>query len=298
MNPIESPSKLRVSRTGVAAAIVEASRAPSAGEAALVYARAGIAVFPCRSNKRPWTAHGYLDATADLGQVERWWRRWPTALVGLPTGRFGGRAWSLVVLDIDPRNGGRIDPRVDRTFTVATPSGGVHLYFASERDLSSLNGVISDGVDRKAAGGYVAAPGSSTYSVVRELPIAAWPAWIDNLLGDRKRPARGGRGGRGGLGPQVRLGEPISAGNRNGGLASVAGSLLVRGAEPHELAELLLRYNARYCEPPLDDSEVERIAASIARTAAREEADFSSSTYRDWRSGEEKTGASGLRGSS
>src|ERR1700753_3377587 len=78
--------------------------------AALHYATQGWAVVPlhtptgrgcsCRRaecgspGKHPRTRHGVYDATRDLDAVERFWRRWPDANVGIATGR-------IVVLDID-----------------------------------------------------------------------------------------------------------------------------------------------------------------------------------------------------
>jgi Bifunctional DNA primase/polymerase, N-terminal len=38
----------------------------------------------------------------DEGQVTRWWHRWPLANVGIVTGAVSG----ILVLDVDPKNGG------------------------------------------------------------------------------------------------------------------------------------------------------------------------------------------------
>src|ERR1700728_2540553 len=60
-----------------------------------------VPVFPCREcepgRKRPYTGRGFHDATRDSGIIKAWWRQWPAALIGMPTGRVSGR-W---VLDID-----------------------------------------------------------------------------------------------------------------------------------------------------------------------------------------------------
>lgn len=87
-------------------------------QAASWYARNGIPVFPlngiaagicsCGTNacgnagKHPRTAHGFKDATTDQNQIDRWWRQWPGANIGVPTGAATG----YLVLDVDPRNGG------------------------------------------------------------------------------------------------------------------------------------------------------------------------------------------------
>ena len=66
--------------------------------AARMFAEAGVPVFPCApGGKNPLTGHGFHDATADLRQVESWWRRFPAANIGMPTGAASG----VVVVDVD-----------------------------------------------------------------------------------------------------------------------------------------------------------------------------------------------------
>src|SRR5215470_11391526 len=85
---------------------------------ALYYASRGWPVLPlhsveggrcrcgdatCRSpGKHPRTQHGVKEASAHSRQIGRWWQWWPDANVGIATGVASG----LLVLDIDPRNGG------------------------------------------------------------------------------------------------------------------------------------------------------------------------------------------------
>lgn len=129
--------------------------------AALAYAARGWPVFPCKAtsdkaagSKAPHlpgeTSPGAKDgghwlASTDRSRILDWWRRWPDALIGLPTGRRSG----TVVVDIDPREhdfatmldaltswcghlrhedadtGEIIEPAI-----AITQSGGLHLYFA------------------------------------------------------------------------------------------------------------------------------------------------------------------------
>ncbi len=148
--------------------------------AALWYARRGHAVFPLhsvdrtgrctcgepscggRAAKHPRTRSGLLEATTDSAQIERYWRRWPDANIGLRTG-------AIAVVDIDPRNGGddglgELEHQAGKfpeTVTVSTGGGGLHFYFTSPGGVSSrtnLGGFA--GVDLKAEGGYVVAPPS------------------------------------------------------------------------------------------------------------------------------------------
>src|SRR5712671_1938982 len=88
-------------------------------DAALLYARLGFAVLPlhypqpdgscsCRKPKRhkvgkhPMTPRGVYDATTDEAVMRNWRTKCPEANIGIATGARRG----LLVVDIDPRNGG------------------------------------------------------------------------------------------------------------------------------------------------------------------------------------------------
>src|SRR6187399_1928561 len=71
--------------------------------AALGYAKRGWAVLPCRPRgKSPANKHGFKDATTDKAAIVGAWAANPSANVGIAT----GAASKIVVLDVDPRNGG------------------------------------------------------------------------------------------------------------------------------------------------------------------------------------------------
>jgi len=140
-----------------------------AGWAAARLAGLGVPVFPCAPGaKRPLTRHGFLDATADVGQVRAWWRRWPGANLGVPTGPVSG----LDVVDVDVRAGGdgrdalrRAAGQADLTgwaFQVLTPSGGVHLFYPADPDKVQPSWACgATHVDFRGAGGYIIAPPST-----------------------------------------------------------------------------------------------------------------------------------------
>ncbi|TDV45531.1 bifunctional DNA primase/polymerase [Actinophytocola oryzae] len=82
------------------------------------------------------------------------------------------------------------------TFTVATPSSGVHLYFLAPEvgePLRNTQGKLGWKIDTRGHGGYVVAPGSRAghgdYRVVVDLPPAPLPAWLGDLLRPAPLPA-------------------------------------------------------------------------------------------------------------
>ncbi|WP_019887646.1 bifunctional DNA primase/polymerase [Streptomyces purpureus] len=80
------------------------------------------------------------------------------------------------------------------TYTVRTPSGGMHLYFNASPDtvLHNTAGTAAPLVDTRAWGGNVVAAGSITshgaYEVADDAPVADLPAWLLHVL--RTPPAR------------------------------------------------------------------------------------------------------------
>ncbi len=86
-------------------------------------------------------------------------------------------------------HGGTITP----TFTVRTPSNGIHLYYQAPEGVQYSNtaGAIGWLVDTRAHGGYVAAPpttiGSSAYDVIDDRPPAPLPWFLLDLLSQQRR---------------------------------------------------------------------------------------------------------------
>lgn len=169
------------------------------GGNSLAYASAGWEVIPLRPrHKEPAIAkrdggNGVLDASTDLTQIVAWWSKWPTANIGgrVPSG--------VVVVDIDPRNGGldswaALVAEHGQVSTRTAWSGrgdlGRHLYLRHPG--GPLNATIGAGLDVKTNAGYTVLPPSihpDSGDPYRwedpAAPIVAAPEWLADLL--RKR---------------------------------------------------------------------------------------------------------------
>ncbi len=153
---------------------------PTTLDAALAYADYGWHVMPiCRGQKRPAIADWPNNASIDPAVIRAWWddesihRGQGAPNVGIMTGQKS----NLIVLDIDPRNGGdeTIDDYLRELRDVKgmklmpllrcrTGGGGVHLYFRHPGPFvrsRTGKGGPRPGVELKADGGQmVVAPPS------------------------------------------------------------------------------------------------------------------------------------------
>jgi hypothetical protein len=178
-------------------------------EAALAYTRAGFPVLPLRG-KLPLVPHGVDDATVDPLIVEHWWKHWPQANIGIPTGPPSG----LIVLDIDPRHGGldsfahlqralhhrAADLHAPPVFLLATliqrtGGAGLHLMFGW-RDALDLGNAVGfagyPGLDMRGKRGYIVCSPSrhasgGRYSWLNPGPPQPFPDLLVDLLRVRKQ---------------------------------------------------------------------------------------------------------------
>ena len=248
----------------------------------------GWAVFPCHSirdqkrcscgnadcdspGKHPRTQHGLRDATKDEVTIRSWFARWRDANLAVATGASSG----FDVLDVDPRHGGEdslgelvqsqaaLPPSVESL----TGGGGRHIFFSHHvgvRNKAGQHSGLPPGLDVRGDGGYIVVPPSGHVSGGRyrwelssqpsDVPLADWPQWLLGLLvADNGKPT-----------PAAAIEGPVCEGSRNATLTSMAGTMRWRGMGEESILAALLRENER-CQPPLDESEVKSIAASVGR---------------------------------
>jgi len=228
-----------------------------------------------RPGKHPLTQHGVRDATTDPDQIRAWWEKWPNANIGMATGPESG----IIVIDIDPRNGGHKSLKkleaelgsLTETVTAKTGGGGQHRIFKSPTftvKTDTAGKALGAGLDVLSSGSFIVAPASRHISGERYLwlkklgdkvarPKDLPEKWIAHLKArNAAKPARSDSADNDGM---------IGEGNRNTSLTSLAGKLWQGGISPDALLAALLAENEKRCKPPLDRSEVEKIAASIAK---------------------------------
>lgn len=267
---------------------------PTANEyyhAAQKFIREGQPVFPCRPAgkraKAPLTQHGLDDATLDVAQVKRWWKRYGSAALGITTGVL----WDVLDVDIkvDEETGKKIDGRVHLPRlrdlgllngcrkVARTPSGGWHLYFNASPEMTNKARAATLGLDVRALGGYViAAPSfieTPDYAGVYEevgdtIGATSEPLYWD-LIVSSLRPINTTTNEKVAILPSDRqtsiaaLREWVStlkSGERNNGLHWAVCRCIENGIDPHELVEPALLIG-------LEESEILLTVGSALRRA-------------------------------
>lgn len=148
--------------------------------AACSLAEDGWPVLPVNTRtKVPLTRWRHGDdsqkASVDPERIQAWWRKWPTAGIGVETGAASG----LFVLDVDGEAGAASlaaltneHGPLPKTLTALTPGEGRHFFFASDGG-KTTTGVLGKALDTRGDGGYVLVAPS-----VR--PDGAAYAWVDD----------------------------------------------------------------------------------------------------------------------
>ncbi len=235
-------------------------------EAALHYASWGWAVLPVVPNgKVPATQHGVRDATTDADQITAWWTQNPQFNIGIAAGASSG----ILVLDIDPRNGGDAswetwiaeNGMADDGPLQLTAGGGEHHLFRYDPEVRSCK--LREGIDLLADGRYFVAFPSTIEGRTYQWEASADPfdglapvdlpaTWKAAYSSQRKPVASETNSG-------------LIQGNRNNGLTALGGAMRRYGMTEAEIYAALAIANETRCEIPLPSSELAQIVRSVAR---------------------------------
>lgn len=277
-------------------------------KAALWYANHGWSVLPlhsvqsgrctcgesdCNSSgKHPRTRKGLKDASINPKQIEAWWTRWPDANVGVRTGTKSG----IIVVDVDPRNGGdeslaalvHEHGELPPTVQAHTGGGGEHHVFAApETVLKTTKSSVAIGIDVKADGGYIVVAPSIHISGgcyrwreghgPHELSPAAMPDWLLEMMrrsGQRPSTQPATQASGDAIADLITAANryastvpSASEGARNSAAFGLAGHLAAFQAEAGgrltegQVLDLVRLWNHRNA-PPLGESELEQVVHS------------------------------------
>ncbi|GGB42488.1 hypothetical protein GCM10011409_20080 [Lentibacillus populi] len=223
-------------------------------------------VFPIHyKSKIPITEHGFKDATDNIDQIKKWWEEHPDGGIGLPTGKIN----NLVVMDIDPRNGGNIslerlideNEELPHTVECLTGGGGNHFYFKYDERISKSKLQGYEGIDIQGNGKYVVLPTSthpngnnyewelSSKPVIT--PIAYMPDWLLKLLQTEYRIKFKTKPSE----EYLDILKGVTNGGRNNSMMSLIGYLLGKKIDYRIAYELVMLWNERN-EPPLEADTV------------------------------------------
>jgi len=234
-----------------------------------------------RYNKKD-LPHGVHSATIDEKTIKTWWERWPTANVGIATGKR-----SFDALDVDTGDEDGNDTlndfeakygKLPNTVEQITGGGGRQIFFKAIGNLP--NAVrFAPGLDIRTDGGLVVAPPSLHTSGQRyewelcslpgETLLAPWPPWlIDKVkggsgVGNKSTKAPGWQG-------EALKGVPKDY--RNATCTKLAGRYISLGLSDDEIKVILLDWNQRN-KPPLPDADILKTIKSVRATHQRNHPD-------------------------
>lgn len=235
-------------------------------EAALYYAKIGLAVFPIKPrNKQPLTEHGCKDASKDSAQIAEWWDCWPNANVGIATGSISG---GLVVIDLDidedkGKDGYEVLRRwqqehgtLPETALSITGRGGYHYLYRDSASWKNRTGLY-EGVDIRGDGGYIVAPPSihpngQKYEWEQD-PMVYGITQADSRVISFLSPAPAPEKSQ-----SFQLPETIPEGQRTNALVKLVCSQQAKGLSDEAIRAAVAAENVTRCVPPLTDEELEK----------------------------------------
>jgi hypothetical protein len=148
---------------------------------------------------------GVHDASSDLDRIRAWGQLCPGGNIGIATGAASG----IVVVDVDPRNGGADSIRAlvakghhfPKAPLAVTGNNGRHLLYRHQPGISNSKNRLGPGIDVKSDGGYIVAapsrikpseqgPGGQYRWEISpfEVAVPRMPLWMVAILNPPPRP--------------------------------------------------------------------------------------------------------------
>lgn len=199
----------------------------------------GWAAFFVTRSKIPFAGtHGHLDASDDPAAVRSLWRPNSLPALAVPAGR--------VVVDEDAPGAARAaNLHLPATVTQATPRGCHYLYRGDTRPAVA----VAPGIDLRGFGAYIVLY-EPWWRDPRALVDA--PAWVNDHRRER-------------LDLASEEAEAFENGERDDSLTRAAGQMRSIGMTANEVYAALVVMNRERCEPPMEASQVAKIARSSLR---------------------------------
>lgn len=280
-------------------------------EGALFIAKNMGGVFPlgAGAKKPPTGSKGLREAaTTEKDKILKWSKEYPNCNWG-----FHPCTGDMTVIDLDNHEGkdgkkkdGRAEleklaksfgQTVPATFTVRTPSGGLHLYFKNA--LPNSTDDFLPGVDVHSKGKYAVAPGSRTkqgsYQVIDDREPAVLPEWFAKAYADRKATS--------GVGQRKETASPLNTlvvpdsesnislavgimsrwsetmeGGRNVQLHQMMREVCKAGVTPAKAEELYYQFGIDRLHYGYDDAEKKEVHSTIL-SAYGDMSDFGSNSF-------------------
>jgi putative DNA primase/helicase len=182
----------------------------------------------------------------------------------------------MIVIDVDEMKGGKQSlknlecqfGKLPTCPTVLTGGGGLHRYYSAPILVRNSVGTVAPGIDVRTRGGCAIAPPSVHSSgdyykwapglSLSDLRLPLLPDWMLDLLDRRKAQQSASKT------PRSNNYSGFQQGARNDGMTRLAGMLIGKDIDLECVHSLLVGFNERFNEPPLDESEIKTIVSSIA----------------------------------
>ncbi len=243
--------------------------------AALKYREMGLSVIPVRPDKKPhlkWTE--FQERLASEEEIESWWERWPSAMVGIVTGQLSG----LVVVDADSEQAWKeLQELLPESFVtcIAKTPRGYHLYLIMPTQIIGNATGILPGIDIRGEGGYVIAPPSvngsgAEYNWLEDVaifdvapakpPIDLYNSLFMHLGGNSNKATNTTK--------TTETTEYFTEGRRDEDIFSAANAL-VKGGCQLPFTEQVIDILAKNCKPPFPQEEIQAKIDSARKRSER-----------------------------